>query len=365
MPITPFRFGVARVPINTSVFETIEAKIRTLDVDEIKQMLEPIMIGYHIRSPNVEPGTFVYRARKVGPTFNKAAGIKRGQLVYPPKEKAPLGRVNRAGTPVFYASIHKESVFYEIPDLSADDELILTFWKTTEPMFVNNIGYTEFAFRQLGAARAVPTWEPASHQQHGGTEATVRLPILPADEVNKALSHDENREIKEAFSRYFSRQIMSDESFYYKLTVALAEMHLGNLSTKNPQFFDMIKKNPQFSGILYPSVRMFANGDNLALLPWFVDRYLEFRKAVHIRIKGRTATTFNVEYLDAAHGFDVSGNLAWLGRICGWTLKPQQGGQFLVVAGRDEDGDYVTAKDGTPVHWVATDMATGEPLHMG
>jgi hypothetical protein len=245
-------------------------------------------------------------------------------------------------------------VFFELPELNPGDELVLTFWKTTERMFVNNIGYTEYVFQQLGAKRALPTWEPASPQQPGNTESTVGLSTLPAEIVNQALSHDDNREVKEAISRYFARQIAPGESFRYKLTVTLAEMHLGTIVTENTQF----------SGILYPSVRMCANGDNLALLPWFVDRHLGFRKAVHVRIKDRTATTFNIDYLDAAHEFDGAGNLAWLGRIRAWSLEPQQGGTFQVVAGVDDDGDYVIAEDGTPAHWVGADSATGEPLHM-
>jgi hypothetical protein len=246
-------------------------------------------------------------------------------------------------------------VFFELPELNASDELVLTFWTTTERMFVNNVGYTEYAFQQLGDSRALPTWEPPSPREPGSTESTVGLSTLPAEVVSQTLSHDDNREIKEAFSRYFARQIAPDESFRYKLTVALAEMHLGTIVTESTQF----------AGILYPSVRMYANGDNLALLPWFADRHLEFRKAVHVLVKDRTATTFNINYLDAAHEFDAAGNLTWLGRIRSWSLKPQQGGSFQVVAGLDNDGDYVITKDGTPAHWVGADIATGEPLQMG
>ena len=47
----------------------------------------------------------------------------------------------------------------------------------------------------------------------------------------------------------------------------------------------------KFAGILYPSTRLWANGDNLALLPWFADSHLEFRKALHVRIRDRTDTT--------------------------------------------------------------------------
>lgn len=339
------------MPFDHTVFNQIDNNLRSLEIDEIKKRLESIMIGYAIQSPVFDPGVFVYRARLVAPTFNKAAGITRADLIYPPANAARLGRLNRAGQSVFYCSTQKESVFFEVSDLKAGDEIVLTFWKTTEKMFVHNIGYTEFAFKQLGAKRTLPLWGPL--KAPGSTEATVSLPQMPKEVRDIALSKDQNREIKEAFSKYFMRKVATDESFLYRLTVAIAEMHLGTI----------VSHKTQFAGILYPSVRMWANADNLALLPWFVDGHLEFRKAVHIRIKSRSETSIDIDYLDAAHEFDDTGKLNWLGRVRAWTLQPKQGAKFLGVAGTDEDGDYTIGKDGQPAHWTAEDMATGKPIY--
>jgi hypothetical protein len=336
-----------------STFDQIDANLRSLEIDEIKKRLEPLMIGYAIQSPIFDPGAFVYRARLIAPTFNKAGPITRKDLIYPPANVTSLGRLNRAGQPVFYCSMHKESVFFELPNLKAGDEIILTFWKTTEKMFVNNIGYTEFAFKQLGAKRTLPQWGPP--QAPGSTEATVTLPEMPKEVRDVALSKDQSREIKEAFSAYFMRKVSANESFLYRLTVAIAEMHLGTITIVNDK--------TQFAGILYPSVRMWANADNVALLPWFVDGHLEFRKAVHVRIKSRTETTIDIDYLDAAHEFDDTGKLKWLGRVRGWPLQPKQTAKFHLVPGPDEDGDYLTGKDGQSVHWTAEDMATGNPIY--
>jgi hypothetical protein len=109
---------------------------------------------------------------------------------------------------------------------------------------------------------------------------------------------------------------------------------------------------------------MWANADNLALLPWFVDAHLEFRKAVHVRIKGRTETTIDIDnYLDAAHEFDDTGKLKWLGRVRAWSLPPKHTAKFRSVAGLDEDGDYMIGEDGRPAHLTAEDMATGKPIY--
>jgi hypothetical protein len=338
------------MPFDRSVFDDIDANLRSLKIDQIKQRLDPMMIGYSIETPIFDPGAFLYRARKIGPIFNKAVGITRKDLIYPPKHLAPLGRLNRAGQPMFYSSMHKESVFFELPELNAGDELILTFWKTTQKMVVNNIGYTEFAFKQLGAKRTVPQW--GSPQPPGSTEQTVSLSMIPEETMNIALSRDQSRELKEAFSEYFMRKVTADESFRYNLTTAIGEMHLGSI----------VSDNTQFAGILYPSTRMWANGDNLALLPWFADSHLEFRKAVHVRIKGRTETTIDIDYEDAAHEFGASGQLDWLGRIRNWTLQPKQTGKFLFAAGLDADGDYTISQDGMPAHWEAEDIVTGKRI---
>jgi hypothetical protein len=333
-------------PFDRSVFDEIDANLRALEIDQIRQRLNPMMIGYSIETPIFEPGCFLYRARKFGASFNKATGITRKDLIYPPKHLAALGRLNRAGQPVFYSSMHKESVFFELRDLAVGDEVILTFWKTTEKMVVNNVGYTEFAFEQLGAKRAVPQW--GSALAPGSTEQTVGLPVVPEEIKNSLLSRDESRELKEAFSKYFMRVVNSHESFRYNLTTAIGEMHLGTITNHGMQF----------AGILYPSVRTWANGDNLALLPWFADT-LEFRKAVHVRITGRKDANIDIDFADAAHEFDTSGKLKWLGHVKNWTLQPKQKAKFVFVAGLDADGDYRISQNGEPAHWEAEDALTG------
>jgi hypothetical protein len=160
------QWGWLEWPLTDPFFEGIAADLRVLEIDEIKRRLEPVIIGYSVQSPVFDAGVSLYRARKVGSAFNKMMGITYKDLIYPPKHLATLGRLNRVGEPVFYSSLHKESVFFELPDLKVGDELILTFWKTTEQMFVNNVGYTDFAFQQLGAKRAVPTWEPSEAPAH-------------------------------------------------------------------------------------------------------------------------------------------------------------------------------------------------------
>jgi hypothetical protein len=85
------------MPFDRSMFDEIDANLRSLEIDEIKKRLEPLTIGYAIQSPIFDPGAFVYRTRLITPTFNKAGGITRKDLIYPPVNVAPLGRLNRVG----------------------------------------------------------------------------------------------------------------------------------------------------------------------------------------------------------------------------------------------------------------------------
>src|SRR5262249_15638242 len=87
------------------ILNDIEANVSALEIDEIKKRLEPLMKGCRIESPVFDPGAFLYRARRITPSFCKQIGIDRSSLIYPPREVAALGRMNRPGESVFYASL--------------------------------------------------------------------------------------------------------------------------------------------------------------------------------------------------------------------------------------------------------------------
>lgn len=333
-----------------SAFADIEVNLPNMGVDAIKKRLEDFMKGVTVSTPVYNPGMFLYRARKISLNFNKSGGIKKSDLVYPPSHLAKLGRLNRDGQSIFYCSAHKQSIFFELQGLAEGDEIILSFWKTITKMIVNNIGYTEYVFQQLGAQRSIPQWDPLSAD---GKQAIITLPRTPDDAFNAILATDNNRILRETLSKYFMHSVKPNEVDRYKLTTAIGELHLGTIKNLDSQF----------AGVMYPSVRMSANGDNLALLPWYVDNHLEFRKAIHVRIDRRTDTSFSITSLDTAKEFDADGTLVWLGRLPNWTLnKPGQAATFTFTAGFDEDGDYEMSKDGVPCHWIAVDSTTGQVI---
>jgi hypothetical protein len=329
-------------------FDEVVEQLQSLSIDEIKKRLDATFIGLQIQTPILQAEDFVYRARRVDNRFNKSLGIRQADLAYPPRERARLGRVNRDGDPVFYCSFGKEPLVYELPGLTAGDEIIISIWQTATKGFINNVGYTSFVFEKLGAKRPCPAWTAGGP----GQSATVELPSLPPEAIEAfkrvAKSHDINVALLQLISEQFACPVGDSEQYKYKLTAAIAELHLGS-----------VNRGEQFAGLLYPSIKMYANGDNLALQPWYVDQHLNFRKAIHTRIKAQTATGFSVDYLDCARAFKDDGTLDWLGRPLNWTLQPGQGATLRLVAGADVDGDYYTASGGERAHWVATDVASG------
>jgi hypothetical protein len=91
---------------------------------------------------------------------------------------------------------------------------------------------------------------------------------------------------------------------------------------------------------------------------------VKFLKAMHICIDSCIATSYNISALDSARAFDAQGHLSWLGRVLTWSLKPQQAGKFTVTQGCDKYGDYELGGGGSPLHWSAIDIDTGEEIEL-
>ena len=317
----------------------VTANAARLELDEIKSILDPFRDGMNVTSPFFNPGTFIYRGRRFDHTFTKERCLRIADLSYPPIGCAQLGRLNRPGEPRFYGSMSKEAVFYELLSLNRGDELVLSFWKTKESMYVNNVGYTEFVFQNLGARRLCPRWEPTKSSEKQAFE----LPERSKPEIETILSQQENDTLRELFSKHFTEVVGANETHKYKITTAIGELHLGRLATGG-----------EFAGVLYPSVRMWANGDNIALLPWFVDNCLEFRKALHIRIDDRSDKNFAITTLDCAMGGE-DGCLNWHGGVPPLWVGSMVAGETLKCvfeSGPDDDGDYIISVQGNPGHWV-------------
>ena len=147
-----------------SILEDIEANLRTLEIDEIKRRLQPLMVGYGLVTPIFDPGAFLYRARRVSNSFNKGAGITLKDLIYPPKPAVGLGRLNRPEQPVFYSSMHKESVFFRSPGPEAR--------RRTRSLVLENFRENDRQQYRLHRIRLSPTWSKTGSASVGETSGS-------------------------------------------------------------------------------------------------------------------------------------------------------------------------------------------------
>lgn len=324
-----------------SVIQDILSNLDSYEIDQIKEKLNPSLVGMSVQTPIIPPGEIFYRARRLTPEFTKSKAQLVEQLSYP-RTEIPFGRANRPDHKIFYCSNFRDVVFYEIQDLQAGDEFILGYWRTSQKLLVNNIGYTNFVFESMGASRPLPQWTSK-------TNASGEFSLPDEGQLHQAhediKEHDNNRELREHLSKAFTSKSGGNA---YKLTVAIAELHLGKISNHSDQF----------GGIIYPSVQMNASGDNLALLPWYVDDHLNFKKAIHFRIDAKKDKGFSFKMLDWADA--ENGVLNWRGHAPQWQLHNQgETLQFVFEAGPDEDGNYILSAEGNMGHWVARN-ANGE-----
>jgi hypothetical protein len=339
-----------RVP-GIPILYHLKLHLRELEIDEIYALINPLLIGASISTPVLPSGTILFRGRRFTSTFNKTRGMTVRDLSYPPPAVTKLGRVNRPNQPFFYCSASQEVIYYETPGLSAGDELILSYWRIKDPMLVHNVGYTQFVFDQLGAKRPLPVW--TGDWKHRRLEIPDEQ--LVREEQASLLSHDENGQLLEALGHTFMSNVRENEEYKYKLTVAIAEAFLLRIVENQAQ---------QFCGLLYPSVRMAANGDNLALKPECVDAHLEFLKAKHITIDEKKGNSITFTIVDFADTLSQDGYLEWKGRPPAFIIPPGDTGKFTVVEGRDEDGDYFVSADGKVCHLVGEDQQ-GNVLKLG
>ena len=331
---------------NLSLLKYIESNTRTLSIDEIKSQLSELLRGLKIRPPRIATGSFFYRARKICGQFNKTSPVCVRDLSYPPKASAKMGRLNRDGQPLFYSSVGKEPLLFEIPDLRPGDEIVLSIWQTNAPLWLNTIGYSQEAFKRLGSFRSHLQWW---NNPDGSGKGEVR--VVPSEKPFD-LPYDENTKLTAALSDCFTCVVGEENYHKYKLTAAIAEIYLSDVS----------HLAIRFGGVMYPSIRLFANGDNVALMPWFVDAHLEFRKALHIRIEEIDATKFAITTVDSALTVTSERELIWLGRLPKWTIEVGREAECIATAGRDSWGDYEYSSDGSPVYWAVTDTRTGLPI---
>ncbi len=315
----------------------LHSQIDSLSIDEIKAIVDPYQRGIKIVSPVIAANSFFYRGRFFNTGFKKTDPIKISDLSYR-KTGVPAGRANRENSPVFYCSDVKEIVFYEL-NVSEGAEFILSNWQNTATLIVSNIGYTESVFKGMGSTRICPKWG----KREDGID-TFSLDLLSEEEMAAKLKKISDSDPHFEIRAFYNNEFMREDKSFYKLTTAIAEQHLGEIQDSALRF----------GGIIYPTVRMAANGDNVAILPWYVDRHLVFKGASHIKVTARKGNEISFSEVDYATAFDADGNLIWKGYPLHGNILP---GHYTAkdTVGTDEFGFYERVYDGKKVRWEIYD----------
>ena len=223
---------------------------------------------------------------------------------------------------MFYASIAREAPFFEL-GLKPGDHVAISKWRTTEKIIVNNVGYVSEVFDGLNSNRPLPVWGPNHH----------------------LLSSASNQLIGSYFAAEFSKIVPTGQEYEYKISIAIAEkLYIANLQLDPTR--DAISGEPRFGGLIYPTIAMRANVDNVALLPEFVDRYLVLSSVEWIRVDEELPDfKYQVTMLDFANSFGPTGEIEWKGRLPQWVFQPGQQATLSVENGkwvvRNEKGEIL------------------------
>jgi hypothetical protein len=282
------------------VISTIQhIDLAEISIEEIKEIIRPLFTGYTLDTPNLSAGIDLFRGVMY---TDKPDNISF--LSYPPKELAKENRSSRKNHPFFYAATSRQVPLFELR-LLENDTLVLSRWKTKKEILVNNIGYSEENFKMLNSNRENPKWINAEND------------IPTQNELNNY--------IQNFLAKTFSQIISKNNPNLYKITIAIAEKHYSEDESVNVLF----------DGILYPSIPMSANGDNLAIRQSFVDEgNLEFMEAEWIQIKNVHDMKFDVEVLDWANSITSEGKINWKGRLQLWDVHSDEGFYFADENGR-------------------------------
>jgi hypothetical protein len=284
--------------------------LENTDIDFLKQRLTLLFRGYALSAPVLGREQVLYRG-----VLWPERPMQLRQLWHPPPDRVHTwGRANRPGQPMFYASTSRAAVFFEL-DVAPGQFVALSRWRVCKKLWANNVGFTSEVMHSHGSTRK----EPPHWEQRNPPPAT------PA-----------NRLVHNFFAESFARKVEKGHEHEYKLSVAITEKLFGNLFTDGLLIEDL-PKDPRFAAIVYPSLAMSANSDNIVIIPEFVESGLRLERVEYIRVDDIVdAPGYKITLLDFCDSMSLSTNLDWKGRVPQWRLAGGDTLRFQV-----EDHEWV------------------------
>jgi hypothetical protein len=258
-------------------------QIKRRDIDTLKGQLRAKLGGYRVAIKYITTDNVLFR----GVVCNERPDTI-DRISYPPPDMvAMLGRLNRVGQPVFYASRGAPAVYYEI-HAKEGDRLAVSTWKLIEPLWMHNLGFHEQSLRRMGTPIA-------------GPRKTFANPI-----PNESAS---NARLRRALSEAFTEDVPVGEEYRYKLPLAINELLFEGaapLRTDVPNG----PRSDKAAGTVYPAMRMRGAADNVAIRPEFVDRCLRIKFVSYVLVEAADAnrlsyTVSSLAQSDTFQGKDI------------------------------------------------------------
>lgn len=215
---------------------------------------------------------------------------------------------------MLYCSTHPAPLFFEL-HASVGSKLGIIKYETITTLVTNRVGYTPETFDFLKSARIVPDYG-----------------VMKVDAYS-----DVAKLINDFLAEVFCQEVSATEPWRYGLSAAVAEVMLGALTEP-------------INGLLYPTVPMWGNADNIALRPEWSDHGLRPVHAEFVQVTDVAPPNVTYDVLDEARHFDDNGSIDWLGHQGQWELaNPNDELTFLSVLGgyweaRDAHGNVVDPK---------------------
>jgi hypothetical protein len=298
--------GPSLTELQSLIVAIRDMDLENIEINTIKRLFNRVMDGWKVGVPKFNPGLSLFRARELGSDHKPYSHLR--DLSYPPAAVATIQRANREHEPLLYCATGRNSLFFELR-AQVGSRLAIVHYKTTATLTLNRIGFTPETFKALKSTRKIPDYGQLQVAQYS----------------------DRDKVVNDFLSEIFCQPVRGSEKWRYKLSIAIAEILLNS---------------PLFDGLIYPTIPMFGNMDNLVLKPSYADRYLEPEYAEVLQVVSVEDANLNCVVEDEARSFAADGKVNWLGRRGEWTLR-NKGEQLVFEAmnghwvARDERGQVV------------------------
>ncbi|UAL10946.1 hypothetical protein [Caulobacter segnis] len=222
------------------------------------------------------------------------------EISAPPPSRCKLGRVNQEGESIFYAATARAAVPFEIR-IQEGQTFALGHWKLRRKLTAIVVAHHQSIFARNGSQR----FPPLSFQGPWSQENAYRIGEQMLAEVFGADSNDENHKCS-SFIASIIRTMKLDGGFGY--------------------------------GLLYPTMAMGCNADNVAVKPRLADSHLELEHVEFLRLTKWEGLVGSLETIAVARKFS-RGKINWETER-GITLGPGEAMKVFV-----ENGMYRFAKE--------------------